>query len=256
MGEIVEKIKNFVLILAAIIILSIPAIFPEFFIVLSIVVWPIVIFGIYVYSWFHNIHSDILPLTIYHANDVTFYAWASETFVMMLLGMIVNGIRGIVAMFLFYAPMNALRFILIALNLAVINDHGMTGYEEDNYDSSCKGTSDYCTYVPKSGLALVTFKTNYDMSIMQVIPYGKTVSDVTSGGSNTTNTDPADKKTLDKLDAAINELNSGSSNSSNFEVSCITNDDANGGTTTVCVDNKTHSVTRSHVEKTAPHAAN
>lgn len=179
-----EHVKRFLLILGLFLVFGIPAMAPEVFIGISVILWPIVYSVIWIAGIGHDAASN-LPWTVVNPEAAS---W-SVLFIAALFGLFMTGIRGSVAMAAFWGPMALIPTFLLWTGVAASGTHGWYGYVHDNYQStacemgidgyymSAGNTADHCVNNPNPGLALPTFVTNYPSGkILEVIPYGGTVS--------------------------------------------------------------------------------
>lgn len=156
-------------------VVLLPALAPEIFIALSVIGWGIT----YVYLFFAGIGSDPTNTLPWIVADPDRYTW-SILIIAMMFGLI-NGVKGSLGMFFFYAPMIFLPGFMVAVGLGVENKYGWDGHVRDNYyDAACEmgsngimlrdGLRDNCVHTPKPGNPYPVFVTDSMGEVVMVKP--------------------------------------------------------------------------------------
>lgn len=139
-----------------------PALAPEFFLMVGIIVWPCVYIGIAILSMFHSLSSD-LPWIVVQSS------WFAQ---LMLVVMVVTvftalvfGSEALPAMLVNYIAVFFLPGWMLLVGVAVSNEDGSwIAYRQQHYNQI-----DCCyNYVPKPGFDIPSFEVDTDDNVIRV----------------------------------------------------------------------------------------
>jgi len=191
-----DLFKRYLGVLSILLILLWPALVPDFAMLFAFIFWT----GVVVWAKYTSIGFDLAQSVPIDVASHLYNNVGTVLLVTFFAGLLLNGLRGAIAMVMVWWPATFYMLIFVSMGIAVQWPGGWTGYLEDNYTSSCKegyyktdkldsnghvitNFGKLCRYTPKPGHRLASFTMDVfddNLPVTDLVPYDGVKTDSTT----------------------------------------------------------------------------